>query len=78
MQHYAIQKVNGKPLQVRTAADGTIEVDTLYQLANIGSNRVLVQQHEDGSNRVVHRGQRITVRPHGSFSDAPLHTRGAC
>ena len=61
MQHYAIQHVNGQPVSVPTAPDGSIDVDVLCGLANIAPDRALVLQQPNGSNLVVNRGQRIKV-----------------
>ncbi|HNQ22527.1 MAG TPA: hypothetical protein PKK06_05475 [Phycisphaerae bacterium] len=77
MQHYAIQHVNGQPLKVPVAPDGSIDVDVLCQLANVAPDRALVLQRPDGSNQLVPRGQKLTVRPGAQFVDAPTHRRGA-
>jgi hypothetical protein len=77
MTHCAIQKVNGRAIEVPVEPDGSIEVDVLCELANIPPNRTLLLQCPDGTNQIVNRGQKIKVRPRSFFVDAPAHTRGS-
>lgn len=76
MLQYAIQKVNGQPVQVPVRADGTIDIDDLCRAAQVAPNRALVLQQPDGTNQIVPRGHRVRVDPRACFIDAPLHTRG--
>ncbi|GMU83711.1 MAG: hypothetical protein AMXMBFR47_35810 [Planctomycetota bacterium] len=68
--------VNHQVLEVPTAADGSIDADSLRLLARIPSNRALVLQQADGGNRIVNPGEKLSLRPDTAFIDAPLHTRG--
>lgn len=76
MQHHAITRVNGRPVEVPVEQDGSILVDVLCQLASIGRDRTLVLQQSDGTNQVVPRGHKMKVRPNTQFVDAPIHRRG--
>jgi hypothetical protein len=76
MQHFAIQRVNGRPVKVPVEPDGSVDVDVLCRLASIAPDRALVLQRPDGSNLVVNRGQKMKVQPRSCFVDAPTHTRG--
>lgn len=76
MHQYAIQQVNGRPYHVPVKSDGTIAVEDLCRMANIGPNRVLVRQQADGTNELIDRSHCIRVDPQAQFIDAPVHVRG--
>lgn len=71
------QIINGKGIDIPVNSDGSIEADTLRQLARIPTNRALVLQQPDGRNRIVNPGERLAIQPLTTFVDAPLHERGA-
>ncbi|NOY42835.1 MAG: hypothetical protein GXP26_13495 [Planctomycetes bacterium] len=70
------QMVNGKMVDVSMERDGSIDSDTLRELASIPKNRTLVQQLATGENLIVNPGERIKINPSDYFRDIPDHVRG--
>jgi hypothetical protein len=70
------QMVNGRVVDVPTDADGTLNSDSLRQVAGVPPERPLILQLPDGSNRLVNAGERLQVKPEQYFVDAPAHRRG--
>lgn len=55
--------INGKVLELPSSSDGSVDADTLYRLANVPRDRVLVLQRPNGQNVVVNRGDSVRVNP---------------
>lgn len=70
------QMVNGKMVDVPLERDGSIDSDTLREVAAIPKNRTLVQQLATGENLIINPGERIMVNPRDYFRDIPDHVRG--
>ncbi|TWU20724.1 hypothetical protein [Bythopirellula polymerisocia] len=70
------QMVNGRVVDVPLNNDGSLDSDTLREVAAIPKNRTLVQQLSSGENILVNPGQRIRVNPSDYFRDVPDHIRG--
>ena len=68
--------VNGKMIEVPLDRDGSIDSDTLREVAAIPKNRTLVQQLPTGENFIVNPGQKVTVNPGNYFRDVADHVRG--
>jgi hypothetical protein len=70
------QFINGREYDIPTNPDGSINSNTLRKASGIPSNRALIMQNPDGSNRMVNPGQNLNVRPGQHYSDMFLHKRG--
>ncbi len=68
--------INGKVVEVRTQADGSVEARDLRRAAGLKDDRQLILQLPDGSNRVINPGEKLQVSPDQYFRDIPNHTRG--
>jgi len=71
-----IQLVNGKSVDIPMESDGSIDSDTLREVAGIGKNRPLVLQLPNGRNEIINPGEKPIVNPGSHFRDIVLHERG--
>ena len=70
------QMVNGREVDVPMDPDGSIDSDTLREVASVPAKRPLMLQLPDGRNELINPGDRVKVHPLSYFMDMPLHERG--
>lgn len=70
------QMINGHLVEVSTESDGSVDSDILRMAAKIPSDRPLILQMPDGSNKIINPGEKVKVAPEQHFTDAPAHKRG--
>jgi hypothetical protein len=72
MQHI----VNGRIVELPVGPDGSVDFDVLRRAAGIPSDRQLILQSPDGSNRIINPGERRRLAYGECSVDAPAHVRG--
>ena len=70
------QMINGMEIDVPVEPDGSVDADTVREVAGIPQNRALILKRGDGANEFINPGEKVAVRPYEHFADAALHQRG--
>lgn len=68
--------VNGRVVEVRTDARGSVSSEAIRKAAGIPADRPLVLQLPDGRNRIINPGENLTLSPDQFFTELPNHERG--
>ena len=70
------QMINGVEIDVPVESDGSVDADTVREVAGIPQDRALILKLRDGANEFINPGEKVVVRPYEHFADAALHQRG--
>lgn len=71
-----ITMVNGNEVSIPMESDGSIDTDTLREVAGISKNRPLVLQLPNGRNEIINPGEKRIVNPGSHIRDILFHERG--
>jgi len=69
-------QINDKVYDIPTNPDGTFDVNTIRDIADIPPDRVLILQNKDGSNRIINPNEKVNINPEDCISDLAPTVRG--
>ena len=70
------QMINGMEIDVPVEPDGSVDADTVREVAGIPPDRALILKRGDGAHEFSNPGEKVVVRPYEHFAGAALHQRG--